>query len=90
MACAVWCGIGHQELKAVATAARLDLLVGLVVKVFVSRAADPGFNSRFPPWEHFRVESYQRPRNWHTGGAWRSQSTLGLVGPVSVQCDRVR
>ena len=38
---------------------RKDPLGGLMVKASASRAADAGFDFRFPRWDIFRTESYQ-------------------------------
>ena len=68
-------------------------LTGLVIKVSVLRAEDPGFKSCLHR-DFFRVESYQWLENWHSMGypARRGVigSSLGLVGLVSVYCDWVR
>ena len=45
----------------------IDRLVGLVVKVSVSRAEDPWFESRLRR-DVFGVESYQWLKNWHSSG----------------------
>ena len=42
-------------------------LVGLVVKAPVSRAEDPGFESRLRR-DFFGVELYQWLQNWHSSG----------------------
>ena len=44
-----------------------DRLVGPVVKASASRVEDPGFESRLRR-DFFGVESYQRLKNWHSGG----------------------
>ena len=68
----------------------MDRLVGLVVKASVSRAEDPGFESRlrraFPG-----VESYKLALQWLPCQApGMIGSVLLLVDLVSVYCDWVR
>ena len=62
------------------------LLVGLVVKASASRAEGPGFESRLRR-DFYGVESFQWLPCQAPGVIG---SVLGLVGPVSVYCDRVR
>ena len=71
-----------------------DRLVGLVVKASASRAEDPGFESRLrrdfvrgrviPVTQKLALQWLP----WQAPGV--IGSALGLVGPVSVYCDRVR
>ena len=42
-------------------------LIGLVVKAFVSRVEDPGFESGLC-WNFSGVESYQWLKSWHSRG----------------------
>ena len=74
----------------------LHSLDGLLVKASASRAADPGFDSSLRP-EDFSGSSHASDlKNWHSRDypARRMHgvigSGLGLVGPVSVYCGRVR
>ena len=69
------------------------LLVGLVVKASALTAEDPVFEShlrqdfsRLSHTSDFKIGTpvATLPGTWHIG------SVLGLVGPVSVYCDRVR
>ena len=62
-------------------------LVGLVVKVSTSRAADPRFDSRFLRGDFFRVESYLGLGTPVATLPGVIGSTLGLLGPVLVNCD---
>ena len=72
-----------------------DRLVGLVVKASVSRAEDPGFDSRLCRGE-FSGSSHTSDLTIGTPVAIPCQapgvlgSALGLVGPVSVYCDWMR
>ena len=68
-------------------------LFGLVVKVSVTRAEDPGFESRlrrdFPGSSH--SSDLKLTLQWLSCQApGVIGSVLGLVGPVSVYCDWVR
>ena len=71
-----------------------DRLVGLVVQASASRAEDPGFESRMR-WD-FSGLSHTSDLKKLTLQWLPCQapgvigSVLGLVGPVSVYCDRVR
>ena len=72
---------------------REDRLVGPVVYASVSRAADPGFDSRFHR-EDISESSHTSDLKIGTPvatlpGAWSYRFT-GLVGRVSVYCNRVR
>ena len=71
-----------------------DHLVGLVVKASASRAEDPGFESRL---RRDFVRGRVIPVTQKLALRWLPcqapgviGSALGLVGPVSVYCDRVR
>ena len=69
-------------------------LVGLVVKASASRAEDPGFESRLS-WDFFRGRvipvTQKLALQWLPCQAHGViGSVVGLVGPVSVYCDRVR
>ena len=70
------------------------LFVGLVVKVSASRAADLQFDARL---RHGDFSRLSHTSDLHIGtsvatlpGAWRYRVSTGMVGPVSVYCDRVR
>ena len=67
----------------------MNRLVGLVVKASVSRAEDPGFDSRS------RREDISGSSDLKVGTPVAALpgivgSALGLVSPVSVYCDWVR
>ena len=69
----------------------LNRCVGLVVKASTSRAEDPGFNSRLRLGDFSRLNHNSEigtPMATLPPGV--TGSVLGLVGLVSVYCDRVR
>ena len=69
---------------------KANLLAGLVVKASASRAEDPGFESRLRR-DFFRIESIKLALQWLPCQApCVIGSALGLVGPMSVYCYRVR
>ena len=59
-----------------------------MVKASASRAADPGFDSRFLSGD-FSGSSHTSDLKNVPSVATLPGSALGLVGPVSVYCDRV-
>ena len=64
--------------------------LGLVVKASAPRAEDPGFDSRLHG-RIFQVDSLKLALHWLPCQApGVIGSALGVVGPVSVFCDRVR
>ena len=69
-------------------------LIGLVVKVFTSRAEDPRFDSCLHCGGFLQVRSCQRLKIdtpvATLPGSWRCRSALGQAGLVSVYCDWVR
>ena len=71
----------------------VDRLVGLVVKAPVSRAEDPGFESRLRrdfPGQVITVTQKLALQWLLCQAPGVIMSLLGLVGPFSVYCDWVR